>query len=144
MGLVRIIKVFPELAGARIVWSKKEQEVRRGESASTVNLVHALAHRGGAPVILEASVAVGYERPRKSVESFTVEAMLEILRETGLSDRGAESATEGVHPHPPGHAIPVGASSLPCLRSARQNRPQRRGTLRTRYHEASGTASSES
>ena len=76
VGLVRV----PELSGARIVWSKAGSEVRKGDRASSVSLVHALANEAGIPVIQEAA---SHERPWRCVESLRGQTVLEILRETG-------------------------------------------------------------
>ena len=84
VGLVRIIKVYPEMSGARIMWSKKGQEIRKGDQGSMVNLVHALARAGGVPVILDASAASDHaERPPQSFEDLGAGAVLEVLRENG-------------------------------------------------------------
>ena len=32
---VKVIKVFPDLAGARILWTKEGREIQRGDKAST-------------------------------------------------------------------------------------------------------------
>jgi chromosome segregation ATPase len=35
IGKVKVIKVFPDLAGARILWTKEGREIQRGDKAST-------------------------------------------------------------------------------------------------------------
>ena len=84
VGLARAKITWRERSDASIVWSGPGMEVRKGDRASAVSLVRALAAQAGVPVIMHVNVAVKYARsPWRSVEALTAETVLEILREAG-------------------------------------------------------------